>query len=51
MSDEQKAAAKVMGFTKASWDDDDGKKSSGAKYENYDWKEVRLEKAQSVRCK
>jgi len=38
-----------MGFTKASWDDDDGKKSSGAKYEDYDWKEVRLEKAQSVR--
>lgn len=40
MNDEQKAAAEVMGYTKASWDKDN-KESSGTKYENYDWKEVR----------
>ncbi|EJK49214.1 hypothetical protein THAOC_31935 [Thalassiosira oceanica] len=42
LNGEQKAAAEVLGYTKASWDKDDGdgKQSSGAKYENYDWKEV-----------
>ena len=37
LTDEQRNAAKVLGYTKKNWD---GKGEGKTKYENYDWKEL-----------